>query len=116
MGGGASRPGNGGDGGELHFSHCSGVFSDGNFTYIVEPREMAGPLENTQVSPSPSPPKALPARHPSGCHLSGCGCLITPLPPASALVTSASLPSAATPALVPSSYAPPAPMSPLSSK
>ena len=62
---------------------------------------MAGPRENAQVSPSPSPPKALPARHPSGC-----GCLITPLPAPSALVTSASLPSAATPALVPSSYAP----------
>ncbi|KAJ1072458.1 hypothetical protein K5549_021972 [Capra hircus] len=26
-----------------------GVFSDGNFTYIVEPREMAGPRENAQV-------------------------------------------------------------------
>ena len=54
--GGASRPGDGGDGGddgELRFSHCSGVFSDGNFTYIVEPREMAGPRENAQVSPSP---------------------------------------------------------------
>lgn len=51
--GGASRPGAGGDGGELRFSHCSGVFSDGNFTYIVEPREMAGPWENAQVSPSP---------------------------------------------------------------
>lgn len=43
--------GTGGDGGELRFSHCSGVFSDGNFTYIVEPREMAGPRENAQVSP-----------------------------------------------------------------
>lgn len=51
------------------------------------------------------PGEPLPTRRPSGCHLSGCGCLLPP-PPSSALVTSASLPFAATPALVPSSYAP----------
>lgn len=46
-------------------SLCSGVFSDGNFTYIVEPREMARSLEPPQVSPSRSPPSYALA-HPHG--------------------------------------------------
>lgn len=44
-----------GDGGELRLSLCSGVFSDGNFTYIMEPREMARPRGPPQVSPHCSP-------------------------------------------------------------
>lgn len=70
-----------GDGGEPRFSCCSGVFSDGNFTYIVEPREMAGPREPPQVSPSRSPLSALPrSEHPSGCHPSGLCCFLLLLP------------------------------------
>lgn len=49
-------------GGDLRLSLCSGVFSDGNFTYIVEPREMARPQEPPQVSPSRSPLTACYAR------------------------------------------------------
>uniref|UniRef100_A0A452UF77 ADAM metallopeptidase domain 11 n=1 Tax=Ursus maritimus TaxID=29073 RepID=A0A452UF77_URSMA len=43
-----------------------GVFSDGNFTYIVEPREMARPQDPPQVSPSWSPLTACYARSPCG--------------------------------------------------
>lgn len=41
-----------GDGGELRLSLHSGVFSDGNLTYIVEPQDMAGPWGAPQVSPA----------------------------------------------------------------
>ena len=41
-----------GDGGELRLSLHSGVFSDGNLTYIVEPQEVAGPWGAPQVSPT----------------------------------------------------------------
>lgn len=59
-------------------SLCSGVFSDGNFTYIVEPREMSRSQEPPQVSPSWSPDT--PATHlripmacPKGCRASSLG-------------------------------------------
>ena len=66
----ASSAGLGMHSGELHLSLRSGVFSDGNFTYIVEPREMARPQEPPQVSPSQSsdsPPTHIPMACPNGC-------------------------------------------------
>lgn len=92
--GGGEEPGLGMRGGDLRLSLCSGVFSDGNFTYIVEPREMARPQDPPQVSPSWSPLTACYARTP--CGLSQWLSLPPPL------VTSAFLPSSVTPALVPS--------------
>lgn len=76
-------------------SLCSGVFSDGNFTYIVEPREMSRSQEPPQVSPSRSPltPQLRTCASPWLVPKA-----VAPPP----LVTSALLPSSVTPALVPS--------------
>lgn len=74
-------------------SLCSGVFSDGNFTYIVEPREMATPQDPPQVSPSS------PLRQPCRARPPGFSQWLSLPPP---LVTSALLLSSVTPALVPS--------------
>lgn len=70
------RPWPGDAGGDLRLSLCSGVFSDGNFTYIVEPREMARPQEPPQVSPSRSPLTALLRTHTLLACPNGCRCLL----------------------------------------
>lgn len=88
----------------------SGVFSDGNLTYIIEPKEMAGPWGPPQVSQACTGLPALLMAVRQGLHPPphSCGASSSPA------VTSASLPWV-TPAWVLPSV-PPSPMSPLSPK